>query len=438
MMSEASRVDAILGRLEHFGVKLGLERMRSVLAALGGLGSDLPVVLVAGTNGKGSTAAMIASMLTAAGYRSGLFTSPHLEVVEERIRVDGRAISTGDLAESLERVVSAAEGEAGNPVTYFEALAAASLDHFREAGVDVAVLEVGLGGRLDATNATEPVLSVITGIAYDHQQQLGDTLAEIAIEKAGILRHGRPAVTLQRSPEAASALVDFAGELGAELIEVQERVEMTERRELGAAGQSLRLETPAGSYQIRLRLPGEHQTDNLALAVAAAEKLADLGWARLDRTAIEAGVAACRWPARLEWVDLPGRVALLDAAHNPAGVASLDRYLEALGRRFTLVFGMLRSKVDPEVSGRLWRRAEHVVLTRPPSDRALPPRDLAEMVGAVECEIVESPGEALDRALATEPDLLVVSGSIYLVGEIRGALRSRFGLPPGTRQLFGV
>lgn len=431
------RVEALLDRLEHFGVKLGLERMRGVLEVLGSPEAELPVVLVAGTNGKGSTAALLASMLTAAGYRSGLFTSPHLERVEERLRVDGHAIESTELADCLERVISAAETEAAEPVTYFEALAAAALCHFRDQAVDIAVLEVGLGGRLDATNVCDPVLSVITGISYDHQRQLGETLTEIAGEKAGIMRRGRPVVSCQRAAEAASVIARAAANLGCELTEVSDHTRVLDRREIGTAGQQLVFETPFRRYELELGLAGAHQADNAALAIAAAERLSTLGCARLERRAIETGVAACRWPARLEWVQLAERTVLLDAAHNPAGVASLAAYLEDVGRPFTLLFGMLRAKVDPVVTSGLWERADRVVLTAPPSDRALAPAELAQLVGREPDAIIESPALALEECLRGDAStLLVISGSLYLVGEMRTALRSRFGRPPSTDDLF--
>ena len=207
--------ESILARLEIFGVRLGLERSRQLLDRLGDPQLDMPVILVAGTNGKGSTSALLASILGAAGYRVGLYTSPHLETVEERIRINGAAIDRRRLACLLEEVVEAGRLETGSPPTYFEALTAAAFVEFRDGAVDVAVMEVGLGGRLDATNVAEPVLSLITSIALDHQHVLGSTLALIAREKAGILRAGGPALCWVEADEARDALFERAAEIGA-------------------------------------------------------------------------------------------------------------------------------------------------------------------------------------------------------------------------------
>ena len=315
-----SQLERILEELEHFGVKLGLERMRRVLAELGSPESELPTVLVAGTNGKGSTSAWLASIVSAAGYRSGLFTSPHLERVEERLRVDGRAISTERLELLVCRVIDASERAEGEVVTYFEAMTAAALALFRDESVDLAVMEVGLGGRLDATNVMLPMLSLVTQIAFDHQRQLGETLAEIAAEKAGILRPGRPALASTRQPEARAALERVAKELGSDLGFVSDQVRVEGRGELLGGGQEVVLSTARHHYRLESRLSGTHQVENLALAVLAAERLAVIGLPRIDRQAIEGGVASCRWPGRLEFVDLPGAGRLF-----AGGVGSGDR-----------------------------------------------------------------------------------------------------------------
>ena len=216
-MSAASELDRVLRRLETFGVRLGLETTHRLLGALGEPQKDLRVVLVAGTNGKGSTAALLASMATTAGYRTGLYTSPHLESVEERWRIDGRAVSTDQLASTVTAVVAAAEDRLGYLPTYFEALTAAACLWFAKESVDLAVLEVGLGGRLDATNGTEPVLSLITEIGLEHQNYLGTTLSKIGREKAGIMRPGRDAIAWVERQEARAAIQQVADEIGARL-----------------------------------------------------------------------------------------------------------------------------------------------------------------------------------------------------------------------------
>ncbi|HEY8022615.1 MAG TPA: Mur ligase family protein, partial [Thermoanaerobaculia bacterium] len=315
----------LLHDLEVFGIKLGLEGPRRLLAALGSPEAELPVVLVAGSNGKGSTSAFLAAMAGAAGYRTGLYTSPHLETVEERLRLDGRAIAPERLGGLLERVIAAAGGE--RP-TYFEALTVAAFLWYAEERVDLAVVEVGMGGRLDATNTASPLLSLITPISLDHQQHLGETLALIAREKAGILRKGRPAIAWIEDEEPAAAVAQAAAELGADLTWGMERARIEAVSARGWDGQTVDLATGERRYRLAPSLLGTHQAKNLALAVLAAERLAALGFPRLDAAAIAKGAAACRWPGRLEAVALPGGLrVLLDAAHNEGGAQALADFL---------------------------------------------------------------------------------------------------------------
>ncbi|HSF42982.1 MAG TPA: Mur ligase family protein, partial [Thermoanaerobaculia bacterium] len=296
-MPPAPGVDplTLLSRLEASGIRLGLEKTRQLLAALGDPQRRFPAVLVAGTNGKGSTSALLAAMAEAAGYRTGLYTSPHLETVEERLRIDGRAIEPGRLGALLERIVGTSERTEGTPPTYFEALTVAAFLFFAEAEVDLAVVEVGLGGRLDATNLCAPILSVITPIGFDHQEFLGDTLAAIAREKAGILRPGRPALAWIEEPEPAEAVRESAALGGTRLAFAPDEVEIEEIGPLGWNGQAVRLSTPVRRYDLRLALVGDHQAKNLGLAVRAAEILAGLGFDRIGADAIAAGAAAARW-----------------------------------------------------------------------------------------------------------------------------------------------
>ena len=226
-------------------------------------------------------------------------------------------------------------------------------------------------------------------------------------------------------------------EVGAELIEAPARVSFSERVERGAAGQTACLTSSRQTYDLSLALGGNHQACNAALAVCAAEELAERGWERIDRASVERGVAACRWPGRLEWIELPGGEGLLDAAHNGAGVASLEAYLADLDRPFTLLFGMLNSKADPDALQALFRRAGNVILTTPPSPRAMAPAELAERVGTSAVEVRVDPGDALTRAVELSAGgLLVISGSLYLVGSLRTELRERFGVPAAADRLF--
>lgn len=417
---------SILSRLETLGIKLGLERSRALLAALGDPQLRFPSVLIAGTNGKGSTSALLAAMARAAGYRTGLYTSPHLEDVEERLRIDGRMIEPARFAEILADLVALAERETGAPPTYFEAVTLAAFRWFAEEQVDLAVVEVGLGGRLDATNLADPLLSVITTIGFDHQEYLGNTLALIAREKAGILRAGRPAVAWIEEPEAAESVRQAASEIGADLHFASQETRIEESVFEGWAGQRVRLSTPTRQYDLRLALLGEHQAKNLGLAVRSAETLAGLGFDRIDAQAIVEGAAACRWPGRLEMIELKdGRRVLLDAAHNPAGATVLAEFLDRLGRPVDLLFGVLADKDYAEMLKLLASRADRIVLTTPASPRAKAPEELAALLGDRAGVFVEpDPVKALETALALGGEILVACGSIFLVGEIRTALRA--------------
>lgn len=435
MTRAAARLANRLATLEQFGVKLGLERIESILSALGDPHRELAVVLVAGTNGKGSTAATLASIVTAAGYRSGLYTSPHLESVEERIRLDGVEIDTTILAALVEEVVEASDRLVDDRPTYFETLTAAALCWFRRAGVDLAILEVGMGGRLDATNVCHPRLSLVTSIGLDHERDLGATTAAIAREKGGILRSGRPALAVLTEAAARRALEVHAAEVGARLKVLPVASMLKSRRSHPGRGQRLEVEGDRASYRLETRLEGAHQIDNILLAVCAAERLTGLGMPEIDRSAIERGVAAIEWPGRLEWVERPGGgEVLLDAAHNGPGWEALEGYLAGLGRPYDLLFGVLRDKRAPRAAGGLIERASRVIVTTPPSERALAARSLARGIGR-SVEIEPDPAEALDRGLDTDR-LLVVCGSLYLVGAIRGELRRSFGRPPRYRALF--
>lgn len=455
------RTQEILGRLEALGIRLGLESMRGMLAALGSPQLRFPAVLVAGSNGKGSTAALLAAMAGAAGYRTGLYTSPHLETVEERLRIDGRAVGGERLGELLEEVVACAERHLGHSPTYFEAVTAAAFLWFAAERVDLAVVEVGLGGRLDATNVCEPVLSLVTSISLEHRELLGDTPAAIAREKAGILRAGRPALSWVEDREAAGALREVAAGLGASLHNVEGEVTIAGTAPLpangagsaggpggadGWAGQSVTLVTPLARRELRIRLLGRHQTHNLALAVRAAELLAGSGFPALDGRAMTAGAAACRWPGRGEVVPLPGgRRVLLDAAHNAEGAAALGELLAETGPRtgsLDLIFGVLGDKDAGEMLDRLAPLVRHLVFTTVPTPRS---REAAELPALLRTArpgapaLVEpAPAAALDRALALGADTLVACGSIFLVGELRRLLRERFGVPAPAADLVST
>lgn len=430
---------ALLTRLEASGVRLGLDHVRAVLAELGDPHRAVPAVLVAGTNGKGSTAAHLAAILSASGFATGLYTSPHLEAVEERVRVDGAAIATDELGDLLQQVVDAAAGAGLEPPTYFEALTAVAMMHFAQRGLDLAVYEVGMGGRLDATNVVDPVLSLVTEISLDHQEMLGDTLDMIAREKAGVLREGVPCCHWISDPVARREVEKAAQALGAPSFDVRliapEIAGASPDQDFHIRGLRLTARAPAlGGGWTRAR--------NLTLALTAAEVLShawpDEAGFRLTTETAERAFRSCRWPGRWELVERPGGgQVLLDGAHNLQGAESLAESLA--DQRYGLVFGALADKPIDRMLDILARGADWLVLTRPANRRAAEPEEVAQRVEH-QVTVKADPADALRTALKlTQPDqLLVVCGSLYLVGEVRGLLRQRWGRPGSTERIYQV
>jgi dihydrofolate synthase/folylpolyglutamate synthase len=384
-------------------IKLGLDRIRAVLDALGNPQRAYRVVHVAGTNGKGSVCAMIDAGLRAAGIRSGLFTSPHLIEPTERIQIDGLPVSHQEFERAFNAVHdAAAKLDLDTHPTYFETVTAMALWLFRERGVETAVIEVGLGGRLDATNVVEPALTVISSIDYDHQVYLGNTLQEIANEKAGILKPGVPAIFSKQRSEAARVLDARAAELGLAVT----RAEEFEVRDLSVDARGSRFSG------ITCPLAGEHQVDN---AITAAQALIALGVS-------PEGIEETRWPGRIEHVT-PNPDTILDGAHNPAGARALAQYLRRFygQRKVWMIFGAMRDKDVKEVADILFGVADELVFTAPtaPGTRALEPEALREMAqrGHVEPTIAAAI-EYTFKQLTAE-DVVVITGSLYLVGEAR-------------------
>jgi dihydrofolate synthase/folylpolyglutamate synthase len=437
--------EEILGELEVFGIRLGLESTRTLLAAFGDPQSRYRVVLIGGTNGKGSTSSLLASILHAAGLRVGLYISPHLEEVAERIRIAGRVIANDRLAERLERVVAAGRETLGHPPTYFEALTVTAYWHFAEEAIDVGVMEVGLGGRLDATNAAEPVLSIITGISLDHVKVLGSTLESIAREKAGILRAGRTALHGVEPVSARAALEEEARRRGAVLLDAGALATIEEVGRDDFA-RTLSLRTATAEQRLVVTMRGAYQSRNVRLAVLAARILAEEHGLAIDASAIARGVRQWRWPGRCELVVLPdGREVLLDAAHNEEGIASLRAELHSgwPGRSerrpltWRLVFGSLDDKPAAAMLRAIAAAADSVIVVKPPSPRGVDPRELQSALGDRECVVASDPQAALDLALAPGCDRVVVCGSIYLVGFVRRELRRRFGVPAPATDPWG-
>ena len=416
--------------------KFDLQQMRTLVAALGHPEQAFPGVLIAGTNGKGSTAATLASILEKAGYRTGLYTSPHLERVNERIRMNGRDISDDDFARLYFHVDAKAgeliaSGALPHPPSFFEMLTALAFVHFAEQKVDIAVLEVGMGGRLDATNIVEPLLSIITDISLDHTEWLGPTIDAIAREKAGILRPNGTLITLPQHPEANRAIGEIAIALGVTAINAAAYMPSSAIRSSGESQpQMATILLDKETVALDMPLPGAHQHRNVALAVAAAVELRNSHSYNIENAAILAGVRHTRWAARLEHFPARGRrpAVLLDVAHNPAGAwtlrAALREFSPPDAAAPVLLFGCMRDKAFTEIAQILFPLFAAVVVTPIPSPRSASVEDLWQAADAlgVPAHAVASPEQGLALALnLTPPDgLLVCAGSVYLAGAVRG------------------
>jgi dihydrofolate synthase/folylpolyglutamate synthase len=419
--------------------KFDLAHMRILLAALQNPEARFPSVLIAGTNGKGSTAATLASILRASGLKTGLYTSPHLVRINERIRVNGETIGDDDFASLHREVDEIAEGlvsrgELPWHPSFFEMMTAIAFAHFSRENVELAVLEVGMGGRLDATNVVEPRVSVITDISLDHQKYLGNTVAEIAREKVGIIRSGGAVVTLPQQPEANDVIGNAILDLGARAVNAVPYVPPVSpgssqysasasdkcpvyRYPLEVLGERIIVETP---------LVGRHQLRNVALAVAAAVELREQGFSGITAKTIERGIRETRWRGRFQviaaragWPEI-----VIDVAHNPAGAWALRSALSERyeGRRLIFLFGAMRDKAISEMAEILFPLAERVLATQPENPRAASPEEIREAAQRIRTEIdaVGNVEHALQRSreLAGTESVIVITGSIYLVGEV--------------------
>ncbi|MHB0968816.1 MAG: bifunctional folylpolyglutamate synthase/dihydrofolate synthase [Thermoanaerobaculia bacterium] len=423
-----------LDSLQGSGIRPGLRRMRTVLRALGNPQHSYRTVIVAGTNGKGSTASTLASILTTAGVRTGLYTSPHLVDVRERWQIDGEPVSRAMLRDAVRRLREAATDSGIHP-TYFEALTLVAFILFESAKCDLVVLEVGLGGRLDATNVTRPVAALVTPIGIDHTEFLGTTIRSIAREKAGVIHRGSIALTSNREPEATKIIRKRAGDVGSRLFEITADSRATAvRDEKGFL--SFRLATPHGSYRLRSPLVGLHQVDNVTLAVRAAEELARLE-PRITKAAIERGVTATRWRGRLERFEIGNHVVWVDGAHNGHAAARIAEFIDRrIARPRTIVFGIMGDKDVHDVVAMLLPRFDRVILTEPESTRAMPARHLEELARAVGVtpRIVRDPRRAILAALEGAERRMVICGSLYLAGTaVRVLDRLRAANPATTR-----
>jgi dihydrofolate synthase/folylpolyglutamate synthase len=398
------------------GAKFSLEPMRTLLASLGNPESKRRFIHVAGTNGKGSTCATIASILRKAGFRTGLYTSPHLIDPTERIQIDGRAVSRERFAAAFETVHACAEQLIASErldahPSYFETVTAMALLLFRES-CEITVLEVGLGGRLDATNVVSPELCVITPVAYDHEAFLGNTLESIASEKAGILKPHVPVVISPQLPVAEMTIVTRAHELGCEIV----RTADYPISDIRTTPRSSEFRLSGRSY--RCVLPGRHQIENARTAILACQRL------NIPEQTIEAGLNAVAWPGRLEYVSQSPDF-VLDGAHNPAGAAALASYIREFcaHRPVWLVYGAMRDKAIEEVTQQLLPLAARLIVTAPNFPRALRPEAILEVANHPHAHIAPSVAEAIEIARAAPADAVVFfSGSLFLVGEARALL----------------
>jgi dihydrofolate synthase/folylpolyglutamate synthase len=390
--------------LEHFGIKLGLDNISALVEALGHPERTFKSIHIAGTNGKGSVTAMVERALRAAGHASARYTSPHLVDLTERFVVNGHQVSKAVLSDAVEAIRVGAEGLRSQGAllvhpTFFEVTTAAAFELFRRAGVEVAVLEVGLGGRFDATNVVSPIVTAITSIALDHEAHLGATLREIAFEKAGIIKPGVPVVLGDLPREAAGVIERVAGERDAPIVR---------------AGVST-----LGDRCVGLR--GAHQRGNAAVAVAVLEAVNRQG-IRIPEDAIEEGLSRPDWPGRLDFRRVDNRRELwMDAAHNPAGAAALAAFLASQPAKLPLVFGAMRDKDATGMLAALLPETRGVILTRAASARAADPEDLAscarKLSPSAAITVVPSVSEALKTAWDASPRV-VVAGSIVLLGEV--------------------
>lgn len=430
------------------GMKLGLHRMERALAALGNPHLRAPVLHVAGTNGKGSVCAFLDASCRAAGLRTGLFTSPHLEHFGERFRIDGVAASESEILDAWNAIAQAApwavEADGEDALTFFELVTLIAFVHFASHRVDVAVIEVGLGGRLDSTNVVRPLVTAITPLSLEHREFLGDDLASIAFEKAGILKPSVPAVTSRQEPEALASIERRALELGIELFVEGEHFDASPSKDASTsddATTSVRSAAYASSLGWRITdlhpaLRGPHQLGNLAVALQVLECAALRGLPITPEHA-RRGAAEVQWPGRLETVRRRPEV-VLDGAHNPHAAHALARAIDDVfpKRRVLLVFALLQDKDVDAVTRLVANKAERIITTTVDSPRAVPAEVLATHVRRVNANVVAvgRVADAIEQAIAeaSPEDVVLVAGSLLLVGEARALLRG--GRSGGPRE----
>lgn len=403
-------IDTLLAPFHQFGVNLGLERIQNLLQALGSPHQTIPIVHVGGTNGKGSVCAYLASVLSAAGYRVGRYTSPHLVAWNERICINGQPIATDRAIEVLQKTIAAIPADRPIP-TQFEVVTAAAWVYFAEEQVDIAVIEVGLGGRLDATNVCDrPLASAITSISREHWQQLGNTVAEIAGEKAGILKPGCPAIIGTLPPDAAAVVQQRAKDLNCPTIWVKPAQLLADRPW-----------AEAGGIKYPLSLLGEMQLTNSAIAIATIQVLRQAGWKISDESVVT-GMGNTQWLGRIQWMTWQGHKLLIDGAHNPAAAIALRQYIDTLNTPIGWVMGMLSTKEHEAIFQALLRPGDRLDLVTVPDHSSADVLALATLAQSICPDLVaisthDDLQVGLSAAIAhTHSHQLVLCGSLYLLG----------------------
>jgi dihydrofolate synthase / folylpolyglutamate synthase len=414
--------------LEKFGMIFGLTQVERILGAIGNPHKEVQAIHIAGTNGKGSTAAMISLILQKEGYRVGLYTSPHLVQFTERIQVNGKEIDESEVAGLTGWMMKEIEAAGIDPpFTFFDFTTAMALYYFKQKMVDLAILETGLGGRLDSTNVVDPLLSIITNIGKDHEGVLGKSILKIAQEKAGIIKKKRPLITAVTQPQVLRLFSKICREMESPLFRIGK--EFCYNRagddDFNYEGLNRKL------WSVHLNLKGIHQVVNATTALGAMEVLEEMGY-RVSTEAMIDGLREVTWPGRLEMISSSPRV-LLDGAHNPSGALALKESLEKdfQYRHLNLVIGIMKDKNISSILHLLVPLADRIILTRSYTDRAAPPALLKQALGRYgkKAETIEDLKSAIEKGLALTPpeDLLCITGSLYTVGEARNYFHPKRG-----------
>lgn len=421
MLVSEDRIGSLLKPFQRFGVHLGLTRIEKLLADLGNPQDQVPIIHVAGTNGKGSVCAYLSSILTEGGYRVGRYTSPHLVDWTERIYLNERAIANSTLIELLQDIQEAIDPNTECP-TQFEVITAAAWLYFARSQVDIAVMEVGLGGRLDATNVVDrPLASIITSLSREHWQRLGPTIADIAGEKAGVLKPNCPAIVGQLPAEAKEVVMAKAKELNTPVtwIEPAKEIKISPNNNSNWAKYQ--------DIQYPLPLLGEVQLNNSALAIATIKTLQQQGW-KIPELAIQTGMNKTRWLGRLQWTTWKDKPLLIDGAHNPAAAIALRKYVDTLDKPVIWIMGMLSTKDHEDIFEVLLKPQDELHLVPVPDHSSAEPKELASLAQQVcprlsKCEIYPDVFTALDTVMDLVQDdetekLIVLCGSLYLIGHL--------------------